>query len=200
MRSTHASQQIQTPGAAPELSETEFSFEPTGERFVMRSDPADTTRMTFDFHVEPGGGVEKVHCHRSQTERFHCVRGTLEVTVDGEPRRLTAGDDLELAPGTFHSLHNDGDEPVHCEVEYRPAGRNREWFQLMAAFIARTGREPGVLDLAPFIPDVDIYLKGPMLPQRLVIGYVLRPLAVLLGRRRRMLAFASEAYGRPFAW
>jgi quercetin dioxygenase-like cupin family protein len=184
----------------PELSETAFSFPPTGEHFVIRSEVADTSRLTFDFHVDPGGGVERVHCHRSQTEHFRCVSGTLTVDVDGEEQTLTAGDEFELAPGTFHSLHNSGDEPVHCEVEYRPAGRNREWFQLMAAYIARTGREPGVLDLAPFIPDVDIFLKGPILPQRIVIGYVVRPLAILLGRRRRMLAYASEAYGRPFTW
>jgi mannose-6-phosphate isomerase-like protein (cupin superfamily) len=184
----------------PELSETSFSFPPTGERFALRSDPADSSRLAFDFHVAPGGGVPDVHCHRSQSEVFRCVSGTLDVTVNGDEQRLRPGDELELAPGTFHSLENRTDDPVHCEVEYRPAGRNREWFQLNAAFIARTGREPGLLDLAPFLPDVDIYLKGPILPQRLVLGYVLRPLAVVLGRRRRMLAIASDAYGRPFAW
>jgi hypothetical protein len=54
--------------------------------------------------------------------------------------------------------------------------------------------------MAPFLPDVDIYMKGPLLPQRLLVAWVLRPLGIVLGRRRRMLRYASEAYGRPFGW
>jgi mannose-6-phosphate isomerase-like protein (cupin superfamily) len=182
------------------LSETEFTFPPTGERFVLRSDPSDTDRLAFDFYLEPGGGVNDNHRHTKQSEHVRCISGTLDVTVDGEPRRLGPGDEVDLAPGTLHTLHNRGDIDVHCEVEYRPAGRNREWFQMIAAYIDRTGKEPGLLDLAPFLVDVDLYLGLPVRFQRLVLKGVLGPLSIVLGRRRRMLAYASDAYGRPFTW
>lgn len=181
-------------------SETELELAPTGERFVLRSSPQDTDRLTFDFYVAPGGGVPDRHQHARQSEAFRCLSGTLDVEVAGEERRLRPGDEIVLPAGTVHRLVNQGEEEVHCEVEYRPAGRNREWFQLVAANTARLGREPGLLDLAPFLPDVDIYLPGPVWPQRILLRRVLRPLAIALGRRRRMLACASEAYGRTFMW
>ena len=181
-------------------SETELTLAPSGERFVFRSPPEETDRLAFDFSVAPGGGVPHRHQHARQSETFWCRSGTLDVEVSGELRRLGPGEELTLPAGTVHSLVNQGDEEVHCEVEYRPAGRNREWFQLIAANTERLGREPSLLDLAPFIADVDLYLPGPVWLQRAVFRGVLGPLGILLGRRRRMLACATEAYGRPFTW
>ncbi|MDB4931115.1 MAG: hypothetical protein JWM10_3599 [Myxococcaceae bacterium] len=64
-----------------------------------------------------------------------------------------------------------------------------------------TGREPGEHDLAPFINDFDIYIDGPSVwVQRALFGWVLRPVAVLMGRKRRLLDNAREAYGRPVDW
>ena len=40
----------------------------------------------------------------------------------------------------------------------------------------------------------------PEVPQRILIAYVLRPIAILLGRRRRMLDMAQQVYGRPISW
>jgi mannose-6-phosphate isomerase-like protein (cupin superfamily) len=192
------SARVERTGSAP--TETAFGFAPTGERFVLTSAAADTSRLRFDFYVAPGGGVRDTHCHLRQWEDFRCISGTLDVTVEGEVRKLQPGDEVSLPPGTLHSLVNSGDTEVHCEVDYRPAGRNRDWFLLIAAFIHRTGREPKLLDLAPFLPDVDLYLKGPIRVQQLALRYVLKPLGIALGRRRRMLAYASDAYGRPFDW
>ncbi|MCC5953172.1 MAG: cupin domain-containing protein [Acidimicrobiia bacterium] len=189
-----------TPARTRRLSETEFSFAPTGERFVLRSDPSDTSVLAFDFYVEPGGGVKDNHRHRSQSEHLRCISGTLDVTVNGAPAQLGPGDEVDLPPGTLHTLQNLGDTEVHCHVEYRPAGRNREWFQMIAAYIDRTGKEPGLLDLAPFLVDVDLYLGMPVWFQRIVLKGILGPIGTLLGRRRRMLACAAEAYGRPFTW
>ena len=182
------------------LSETEIEFGPTGERFRFRSDPTDPDCFAFDFFVAPGGGVKETHRHCGQSEAFRCVSGSLDVTVDGKLTRLEPGDEVTLPPGSLHSLVNSGDTEVHCEVEYRPAGRNREWFLLHAAFIDRTGREPGLLDIAPFVADVDIYLSPPLWLQRVAVRWIVGPLAIVLGRRRRMLAFASDAYGRDFVW
>lgn len=191
---------MSTSPANHRLSENEFGFPPTGERFVLRSDPGDTDRFAFDFYVAPGGGVKDNHRHAKQSESLRCMSGTLDITVDGDPRRLVAGDEVVLPPGTLHTLVNLGDAEVHCQVEYRPAGRNREWFQMIASYIARTGKEPGLLDLAPFLPDVDLYLNVPVWLQRGALKGFIGPLAILLGRRRRMLAYATEAYGRPFTW
>lgn len=107
---------------------------------------------------------------------------------------------MTIPSGTVHSLANQGDVQTVCDVEYRPAGRNRDWFQLIGAAIATTGKEPGLFDLSPFIGDVGIYIEGPPVPAQRALFAVLKPLAILLGRRRRMLRMASDYYGRAFTW
>jgi quercetin dioxygenase-like cupin family protein len=190
-------------GSKPLLSEREAAAPSSGERFVFTRTGAETGGevLAFDFFVAPRGGVPMKHLHDRQAEVFRCVRGELTVTVAGETRKLRPGEEVVLAPGTVHSLVNEGVDEVKCEVEYRPAGRNEAWFKIMSGFVWKHGRDPSVLDLAPFINDVDIYVAGPpRWLQRALFGWLLKPLAIVLGRRERMLAAASEAYGRPFAW
>jgi quercetin dioxygenase-like cupin family protein len=181
-------------------TEAVFDFPATGEHFVLTSDVSDRSRLAFEFRVDPGGGVPHNHRHCGQRELMHCISGELEVTVDGTPTTLRAGDIVELEAGTMHTLANRSDDQAYCHVEYQPAGRNREWFQLIAAAQFRTGRDPGLLDIAPFITDVDILLAGPAAPQRFVLRWLIGPFATLLGRRRQMLATATEVYGREFTW
>ncbi|MEZ5144848.1 MAG: hypothetical protein R2726_20385 [Acidimicrobiales bacterium] len=121
------------------------------------------------------------------------------MTLDGRARgeRRRGGDHR---PGTLHTLVNVGDEPAQCEAEYRPAGRSLAWFQLLGAHQQRTGREPGALDLGPFLPDVGLYLAAPIPVQRLAYRFVLKPLGIALGRRRRMLDQARAVHGPDFQW
>lgn len=181
-------------------TESAFDFPVTGEHFVLTSDLSDRSRLAFEFRVDPGGGVRQNHRHCGQREVMHCRSGELEVTVDGTPTTLRAGDTVELPAGALHTLMNRSDNEVYCDVEYQPAGRNREWFQLIAAAQYRTGRDPGLLDIAPFVSDVDILLAGPVAPQRWLLRWVLGPIATLIGRRRKMLATATAVYGREFTW
>jgi quercetin dioxygenase-like cupin family protein len=184
-----------------QLSETEVSFPSSGERFVFVSSDDQHDRFRFDWFAAPGGGVFQRHCHALQEEWIRCVEGSLGMTVNGQPATLCSGEETTLSPGTFHTLANHGDTEVRSEVQYRPAGRNREWFRLIAAFEHRMGRAPGLFDLAPFLHEVDMYIPGPPRGvQRVLFGGILRPLSVAMGRRRRMLEFFEAAYGRPLRW
>lgn len=176
-------------------------FLPTGEHFEFLSDPADESRLVFDFVVDPGGGVPLRHLHRRQEEVYRCRAGQLDITVGDELHVLSPGQDLTVPAGAVHSLANHGPEPVRCEVEYRPAGRNRQWFQIQGAYMEAQGREPRLLDLAPFIGDVEVYVERPSVPvQRALFAAVLKPLAILTGRRRRMLRLARARFGDGFEW
>lgn len=182
-------------------STVRVDFATSGEHFEFRSDPADPNRLLFDFVVDPGGGVPLRHRHPDQTETYRCSAGRLHLTLGDDEVVLDPGGTVTVHPGVVHSLVNRGDDTVRCEVEYRPAGRNRAWFQLHGAHIEATGREPALLDLAPFIGAVGVYVeRPPVVVQRLLFGLVLKPLAVLLGRRRRMLALARARYGDDFVW
>ena len=130
-----------------------------------------------------------------------CVAGELLVTVAGTDRVLREGDTVVIPANTTHTILNQGTEPATCRVTYEPAGRNEDWFRLIHGFAYVHGREPGLLDMAPFLPDVDILVpQPPEAIQRFTVKWVMRPLGILLGRRRRMLATAAQAYGRPVTW
>jgi mannose-6-phosphate isomerase-like protein (cupin superfamily) len=190
----------ETHGAA-ETTAVEVVFPLSGERFVYRSPRTVTDHFSFDFFVAPGGGVEREHRHVDQSETFRCLAGELSVTLDGEPSVIGPGETLTIEPGVAHTLRNAGTEEVYCEVEYSPAGRNREWFQLIGAYSQTYGKEPGLLDLGPFIGDVGIYITGPPIgAQRLLYRWVMRPLGILLGRRRKMMDAAQQSFGAGFSW
>lgn len=170
-----------------------------GERFVFTGSTPEV--CAFDFYVAPRRGMPMLHKHGRQSEVFRCRRGELTVLLKGETRVVRAGEEFTIPAGTLHAFENRGDVEVYCEVEYRPAGRNMEWLMVLNACERATGREPGLLDLAPFINDVDIYVDGPPVwVQRALFGWVLRPIALLTGRKRRLLERAREAYGRPIDW
>ncbi len=81
-------------------------------------------------------------------------------------------------------------------MEYRPAGRNEAWLKVVNARTFLEGTEPGMLDLAPFINDVDMYIKGPPI----WVQRALFAVAVLLGRKRAALDAVQKVYGQPLEW
>lgn len=169
-----------------------------GERFVFTH--VDRERCAFDFTVAPRGGMTMLHAHARQRERFRVVGGELTVLfADGE-RVVRAGEEVTIEPGTYHAFENRGDVEVTSEVEYLPAGRNREWLMIVNAVERARGAEPGLLDLAPFIGDVDIFIKGPPVWLQRAMFAALKPLAVALGKREAALRAATDAYGRPVTW
>lgn len=161
----------------------------TGERIVIKRSSAETggAAMVFDLFVMPTGGVAFEHYHAIKSEIFRMKRGELLVRVAGEERRLRPGDEIELPPGTVHSLVNDTGGEVHCEVEYRPGLCSDDWFMLAHAAQDHLGREPTLIEMAPHLTrEVDIY---PARPARVIVRITLAVLAVvsrLLGKHRVM--------------
>lgn len=174
----------------------------SGERIVFTTTTQESGGevLAFDFFVSPGGGVDFPHRHIKQREVMRGVTGELALKVNGIRQVLRPGDELILEAGDVHTIINETDSEVHCEVEYRPAGRNEDWFRIAHGYTYWTGREPGMLDLAPFVADVDIYMPGPLWLQRFFFNRVLRPLGIALGRREKMLDIAEQVYGRKFTW
>jgi hypothetical protein len=72
--------------------------------------------------------------------------------------------------------------------------------KLVNAIERKLGREPNLLEIAPFIGDVGLFIEGPPRVVQVVLFSVLRVVATALGKKRAGLAAASELYGRPFTW
>ncbi|MBD0329472.1 MAG: cupin domain-containing protein [Thermoleophilia bacterium] len=126
----------------------------TGERLTFVDTRADTdgALLRFDFWMRPGGFVAAEHYHPSQEERFTIHAGRAGFRLAGEQRDAHAGDTVVAPPGTRHVWWNAGEDEIHATVEFRPALRVEEFFEVFFGLGAagKTNRRglPGPLWLA----------------------------------------------------
>jgi len=69
--------------------------------------------------LEPGDWVTE-HYHPYSEEFLHVVDGTLEMTLDGQPVTLGAGDSLLVPIGVRHRLVNTGAGTARCAFHLSP--------------------------------------------------------------------------------
>ena len=120
---------------------------------IVRSDP-DV------FEVEatwgPSGKSPPPHYHPQQDERFEVLAGELTAKLDGEERRLRAGDTLDVPRGTKHQMWNATAAETRARWETRPAGRTEQWFRTVDRAIEEAGgKMPGALAMLTLLDEYD---------------------------------------------
>lgn len=80
----------------------------------------------------PGQEATPVHFHKSHSDGYYVLEGTLTVTIDGEHRELDAGDFALVPPGVVHSFVNASDAPVRFLNMHAPSGGFAEFLRAMA--------------------------------------------------------------------
>jgi mannose-6-phosphate isomerase-like protein (cupin superfamily) len=101
----------------------------SGEKALIVESGEETggARLVADLAVESGGfnpGGEHVHDHC--TEHFEVQAGRIAFTLDRRERTLGAGDQLTVAPGTWHHWRNAGEDEVQIRTRVEPALRFEE--------------------------------------------------------------------------
>jgi quercetin dioxygenase-like cupin family protein len=101
----------------------------TGEKalLVETAEETDGARMVAEFAVEAGGfvpGGEHVHDHFAEHVELHA--GRVAILIDGAERVVNAGDQVTVAPGTWHRWWNASDDEVRARVRIEPAMRFQE--------------------------------------------------------------------------
>jgi quercetin dioxygenase-like cupin family protein len=163
----------------------------TGERvtFLKRGRDTEGEFVRLEVIAEPGAPGPPEHVHEHQEEYFSVQAGTLAGSVDGEPFRLEAGEELTVWPGTPHEWGNGGDDDLRVLIEVRPAMRFEEVLEGFYG-LARDGKTddeglPNLLQLAVIGREYweDNHVTSPPpLVQKAVFG-VLAPIGRLLGYR-----------------
>jgi mannose-6-phosphate isomerase-like protein (cupin superfamily) len=100
----------------------------TGEKAMIVEAAEETggARVVADFAVEAGGfvpGGEHVHDHLAEHVE---IRDGSTFVLDGEERTLAVGEQLTVAPGTWHRWWNAGEGEVQARVRIEPAMRFEE--------------------------------------------------------------------------
>lgn len=166
----------------------------TGERMALlaRERRGDVEVAVFDFRLGPHGAVAVEHMHARQTERYEVERGRMTFRIDGVERVLGAGEAVDILPGQFHTVRNDGAEETSARVTFSPAEEIEHFFESLFG-LARDGKTskgaPSLLQIAAFIPQYAQYVAGPpVLAQRCLFA-VLGPVARAIGYRKTFPAY-----------
>lgn len=107
------------------------------------------------------------HVHPEQEERWRVRSGELAVTVDGERRTLSEGEETVLPEGVPHEHWNPGSEPARVVWERRPGFDDAAWAESLFALAQRGDVDengvPGLLQLAVVTdayPVESVYMSG----------------------------------------
>ena len=109
--------------------------------------------LVMETTYRAGGPQAPEHDHPRQHEHFVILEGAVGVVVDGTERRLSAGDELDLPPGTRHRFGALPDQSCRARWEVRPALRSAEFLATIFG-LAHDGRAtragaPPLLRCAP---------------------------------------------------
>lgn len=91
--------------------------------------------------VPPSGGRPNGHYHRTISESFFILDGTVSLYDGEEWRDAAAGDYLYVPPGGIHGFSNVSDAPASMLILFTP-GAPREAYFAELADIAASGRQP----------------------------------------------------------
>jgi GTP pyrophosphokinase len=116
----------------------------TGERIEVKQDTPELLVLESTW-TRPGHRAP-AHVHPKLEETFHVLEGTAAFDVGGEITTARAGDTVTVAPGVRHEAHNPTHELVRLRIEFRPAGRWRE-------FVERVFAGEDAVALLPEYPD-----------------------------------------------
>ncbi|MQA25643.1 MAG: cupin domain-containing protein [Micromonosporaceae bacterium] len=102
------------------------------DTLVFRQTSADTNGAYLEVEATYAPMIDvrpQLHYHPRQDELFRVLHGELSVLVDGEPRSLTAGQDLVVTRGQRHSMWNPGPAPARFLWRTTPALRTEAMFE-----------------------------------------------------------------------
>lgn len=106
-----------------------------GEYLVVRSN-AETggEYVEMEWTFPAGAFAPPPHRHPSQVESYEVLEGAFEVMIEGDWRRLEAGDSAEVPVNATHTFRMAG-EPVRVRNFHRPGSRFDEFIARQHRFV-----------------------------------------------------------------
>ena len=113
----------------------------TRERLVFLATAEETNGelLRVEHVFAPGGSVPAVHLHPHQEERFEILSGSPRFRIGDEERTARSGDVVTVAAKTPHTWWNAGHDETRVLIEFRPALRTEEIFEILFG-LGRDGR------------------------------------------------------------
>ena len=126
-------------------------------RFVAPGSVTDGRYGLFRWEMDPGSGGPAPHFHRTFSESFYVISGTVRLYDGARWVDARGGDFLHVAEGGIHAFNNEGsDEPASMLILFAPAPARERYF-IELAEIADSGREMSPEAWAAFLASHDQY-------------------------------------------
>jgi quercetin dioxygenase-like cupin family protein len=107
-----------------------------GEYHLVRShDETGGEYVEMEFRLPPGAFAPPPHIHPTQAEEYEVLDGAFEVMVNGEWRRLEAGQSASVPAGTDHTFRTLPEQSVHVRNFHRPGSRFDEFIEKQHRFV-----------------------------------------------------------------
>ncbi len=92
----------------------------------------DTTGMGFGLYrwnMAPGPGGPALHFHRTFSESFFVLSGTVALSDGARTVSASSGDYLYVPPGGLHAFQNDTDEAASMLILFAPGAPREQYFE-----------------------------------------------------------------------
>jgi mannose-6-phosphate isomerase-like protein (cupin superfamily) len=108
-------------------------------RFTATGSVTDGEFGLFRYDMPPGPGGASPHFHRTFSESFYVLEGTVDFYDGDRWLPATAGDFIYIPRGGVHAFRNGSDAPFSMLILFAP-GAPRERYFIELAEIAASGR------------------------------------------------------------
>jgi quercetin dioxygenase-like cupin family protein len=125
--------------------------------FVAPGSVTDGRYGLFRFDMQPRAGGPSAHFHRTFSESFYVLAGTVRLYDGAMWVSATAGDFLHVPEGGIHAFRNASDEPASMLIMFAPGAPREDYFR-EAAELAESGRELTADERAAFLARHDQYM------------------------------------------
>ncbi|MCG8919907.1 cupin domain-containing protein [Actinokineospora sp. PR83] len=129
----------------------------TSAHFVAPGSVTDGQFGLFRWDMAPASGGPARHFHKTFSESFYVIDGTVRLDDGERTVDATAGDFLYVPMGGIHAFANVSDEPASMLILFAP-GPPREQYFLELAEIAESGRELSAEEWTEFYARHDQYM------------------------------------------
>ncbi len=133
---------------------------PNGTRaaYLSTGDGTDGLFGLYRWSMPPGSGGPALHFHRTISESFFVLSGSVRL-LDGE-REVTAtsGDYLHVPPGGLHGFGNHSDEPASMLILFAPGAPREGYFEGLAEVAG--GRQLSPEERSAFLAAHDTFFAS----------------------------------------
>lgn len=141
----------------PVTTPPELDRPSTKSKFLATGSLTDGHFGLFQWDMSPGSGGPDAHYHKTFSESFYILDGTVRLFDGANWVTAVKGDYLYVPPNGIHAFKNESDEPASMLILFAP-GTPREKYFLESAEIAQSGRQLTAEERTEFLARHDQYM------------------------------------------